>query len=241
MYGNPPIFLPPVSNREDLLISISIFDDDTGQPVNLSGTVTARGAPFSGANWVVTDGPIATTSITLLTIPVPPIGGQTSGTLVVPPGLGMLGGDAVKIADPTGLNYMLGTVSSYNNATGLLVCQIGSTFQFEIRRGPPRNDGSGYVPWYDFGTPDDQGPLLSAALGTGITIVDIGYLQVLIPAVIFQQLNIGTFMASMTMSDGVATRQVFLANLPVLYGGVRTSTSAISATAGAASEGPRWN
>jgi hypothetical protein len=221
MYGNPPIFLPPVSNREDMLISTSIYDDDTGQPVNLSSTVTASGAAFSSANWVVTDGAISTTSTTPLTIPVPPIGGQlTALTLTVAPGLGILGGDAIKIADPTGQNYMLGTVTSYTASTGTLVCQIGSTFQFEIRRGPPRNDGSGYVPWYDFGTPDDQGPLLSAALGTGVTIVDIGFLQVLIPESKFRQLNIGTFMASLTMFDGVATRQVYLANLPVLYGGV---------------------
>ena len=37
MYASP-ILLPQFSNREDLLLPVSIFDDDTGQPINLSGT-----------------------------------------------------------------------------------------------------------------------------------------------------------------------------------------------------------
>jgi hypothetical protein len=221
MYANQPILLPPVSNREDLVISVSIFDDDTGEPVNLSATVTASGAPFSGTSWVVSAGPISTTSSTPLTIPAPPIGGElTALTLTVGTNLAIVPGDAVKIADPTGVNWMTGTITSYTASTGTLVCQIGSTFQFEIRRGPPRNDGSGYVPWYDFGTPDEIGPLIAAALGTGVMITDLGYLQVLIPEATFRQINIGTFTANLTMFDGVATRQVFIANLPVLYGGV---------------------
>ena len=221
MYQNQPVLLPPVSNREDLLISVSIFDDDTGDPINLSSTVTASGMPFSGSNWVVTDGPIATTSATPLTIPTPPIQDELAAlTLTVGTNLAIVPGDSVKIADPTGVNWMVGTVTSYTASSGTLVCQIGCTFQFEIRRGPPRNDGSGYVPWYDFGTPDEIGPLLSAALGTGVTITDIGYLQVLIPEPTFRKLAIGTFTANLTLFDGVATRQVFIANLPVLYGGV---------------------
>lgn len=221
MYANQPILLPPTSNREDLLISVSIFDDDTGDPINLSSTITVSGAPFSGASWVVTDGPISTTSTTPLTIPTPPIQGElTALTLTVGTNLSIVPGDAVKIADPTGGNWMAGTVTSYTASTGTLVCQIGVTFQFEIRRGPPRNDGSGYVPWYDFGTPGETGALLSAALGTGVTITDLGFLQVLIPEARFRKLAIGTFTANLTMFDGVATRQVFIASLPVLYGGV---------------------
>src|SRR6516225_7539586 len=98
MYQNQPVLLPPVSNREDLLISVSIFDDDTGDPINLSSTVTASGMPFSGSNWVVTDGPIATTSATPLTIPTPPIQDElTALMLTVGTNLAIVPGDAVKI------------------------------------------------------------------------------------------------------------------------------------------------
>ena len=221
MYQNPPVLLPPISNREDLAISVSIYDDDTGEAINLSATVTASGAPFSGASWVVTVGSVATTSTTPLTIPTPPIGGQLEAvTLTVGAGLPIVQGNAVKIADATGTNYMLGTVTSYTPATGTLTCQIGSTFQFEIRRGPPRNDGSGYIPWYDFGTPDAQGALIKAALGTGITIADLGIIIIAIPETIIRQLATGTFGAYLTAFDGVNTRQIFIASLPVLYGGV---------------------
>jgi len=221
MYGNAPILLDPRTNREDFLLSVSIFDDDTGLPVNLANTATASGNAFTGALWTVTDGVISTTSTTSITIPTFPIGNQLSAlSLTVGLGLGIVQGDAVKIADATGLNYMLGTVTSYTPSNGLLVCQIGSTFQFEIRRGPPRNDGSGYLPWYDFGTPDQLGPLLSASLGNGILITDLGYMQILIKEAQFRQLGLGTFSADLTMFDGVNTKQVFIANLPVLYGGV---------------------
>jgi hypothetical protein len=43
MYANP-ILLPQYSNREDLLLPISIFDDDLNQAINLSGT-TGSGQP----------------------------------------------------------------------------------------------------------------------------------------------------------------------------------------------------
>lgn len=222
MYGNSPIFLSPVSNREDFLLSISIFDDDTGDPVNLSNTVTISGLPFTGSNWTVIDGPIVTTSSTPITIPTPPIGNQLSAlTLTVGIGLGFIPGDPVEIRGTNAPNnFMLGTVTSYTPSTGVLVCQIGSTFQFEIRRGSPRNDGSGYVPWYDFGTPGDIGAIIRASLGNGVMITDLGYLQVLIPESTFRRLHLGTYHASMTMFDGTNTRQVFIANLPVLYGGV---------------------
>lgn len=223
MYGNPPIFLSPRSNREDFLESISIFDDDTGDPVNLSNTVTASGLAFSGTVWAVSIGgtTLFITLLSPLTIPVPPIGNQLAAfTFTFYTGQFIVPGQPIKIADPTGLNYMLGTVTSYNSNTGTLVSQIGNTFQFEIRRGPPRNDGSGYVPWYDFGTPGDIGAVIRASLGNGVMITDLGYLQVLIPEVTFRRLHLGTYHASMTMFDGTNTRQVFIANLPVLYGGV---------------------
>jgi hypothetical protein len=229
MYVNRA-FLPQVTNREDLLLTVSLFDDDTGQPIDLDGVTTATGQAFTAAAWTVTDGAIVTTSATQFTIPAFPISGQLSAlALTVGAGLAIKAGDPVTIKDTaTGRNFVTGYVTSYASATGALVCQIGVTFQFEIRRGGPRNTGGGYIAFYDFGTPDDLGPLLSAALGTGITILDIGVIQILIPETTFKTLtdnvsqtaNIGTFDVGMTMTDSVNTRQLFIAELPVLYGGV---------------------
>jgi hypothetical protein len=229
MYVNRA-FLSQVTNREDLLLSLSLFDDDTGQPIKLDGCTTANGLPFTASAWTVTDGTIVTTSATQLTIPVFPIGSQVSAlALTVGTGLAINAGDPVTIKDTaTGLNSMTGYVVSYASATGALVCQVGLTFQFEIRRGGPRNYGGGFVPWFDFGTPDDLGPLISASLGNGITVIDVGYVQIFIPEAQFKTLGSGTFSgsttgtlnAAMTMTDSVSTRQIFLAELPVLYGGV---------------------
>lgn len=226
MYGHPPIFLEPTSNREDLLRTISIWDDDTGDPINLSYTVTASGLPFSGTTWSIISGEIAIDYIGPLTIPAPPIGNELSA-FTIPIGIDFDGllvpGNPVKIQDPTGTNYMLGTITSYNNTNGILVSQIGNTFQFEIRRQAPRNGDimwGGYTPWANFGTLDNEGPLIMAALGTGLTIVDIGVLQILIPELTMRKLQLTTYGAYLTMTDGVSVRQVMIANLPVLYGGV---------------------
>lgn len=133
------ILLPAISNREDLYLPLSVFDDDLGQPIDMVA--------------------------------------------------------------------------------------LGWTFQFEIRRGGPKNTGSGYIPWYDFGTPDDLGPLLTATLNAGagkgtIIIDDVGYMHVFIPEVMVKTLSSGTYQACMTVFDGANTRQLFIARLPVLYGGV---------------------
>lgn len=219
MYGNPPIFLSPRSNREDFLESISIFDDDIGEPVNLSGCVTASGLAFTGSFWTIMSGAVAVNYLNPITIPTPPIGNQLQAFTLTGINAAFVAGQPIKIVDLTGTNYMLGTITSYTPGTGTLVCQIGNTFQFEIRSGGPRNDWTDYSPYYDFGIVGNH-PIISASLGTGIMITDLGYLQVLIPESTFRRLHLGTYHASMTMSDGTNTRQVFLANLPVLYGGV---------------------
>jgi hypothetical protein len=229
MYVNRA-FLPQVTNREDFLQTIALFDDDTGQPIKLDGCTTFNAAPFTGNAWTVTDGNIVATSATSFTIPVFPIGNQLSALpITVAAGLAIQQGDPVTIKDTaTGLNSVTGFVTSYNATTGALIVQIGVTFQFEIRRGGPRNTGAGFVPWFDFGTPDSLGPLLSASLGNGITILDIGVIQILIPEAKFktlsanttQESSTGTFQAALTMTDSVNTRQLMLAELPVMYGGV---------------------
>lgn len=232
-----------VTNREDFFFTLGLFDDDLNQPINVAGVVLAPGNPngLTGSAWTVTDGTISTTSSTTLTIPAYPIGNQLSAlALTVGTGLSIQAGDPIKIADTaTGLNTMVGYVTSYVSSTGALICQIGSTFQFEIRRGGPRQTNTtGYVDFYDFGTPDDLGPLLKASLGIpsatqqAVTIVDVGIIQVKFPEAVFRTLGSapggpsqpsgghGTFTVGMTMFDGVDTRQILLGLLPVLYGNV---------------------
>jgi hypothetical protein len=206
-----------------LLITVSIFDDDTGQAVDLDFSTTVNLAPFTGSAWTITDGSIVTTSVTPITIPVYPIGNQLSAlALTVGSGLAINPGDPIKIADTaTSLNFMLGYVLSYTSSSGALSVQIGCTFDFEIRRVGPRMTTGGYVPYFDWGVPDEHGPLLQATLGNGIQIIDIGVIQILIPAATFQKLRGGTYQAALVMSDSVNTRQVFVANLPVAYGGVQ--------------------
>jgi hypothetical protein len=222
MYANPAL-LQPRSNREDFIETIGLYDDDTFAPINLTGTATASGQAFTSAAWNVTDGAIATASATSITIPAFPVGAQLSAlALTVGAGLGILPGDPIKIADTaTGLNTMAGYVVSYAAATGALVCQIGWTYQFEIRKLPPNwTPGTDYTSFYDFGT-SSPSPVLSASLAAGtIQVIDMGVIQILIPEKTFRTLSSGTYGASLTMTDGVNTRQVFIGRLPVLHGGV---------------------
>jgi len=170
-------------------------------------------------------------------VPVFPIfsAAQLALVLTVGVNLSIVGGDPIVIKDTaTGLNTMAGYVSSYSPSTGMLIVQIGISFLFEIRRAAPRNDGSGYVPWYDFGTPNECGPLLKATNGAGISIIDIGVIQILIPAATMQQLSGGTYQTGLIMTDGANTRQVSIGPLPIFQGGV--SRLPISAD-----PGPVWN
>lgn len=229
-----PVLFPQFTNREDFIATVGLWDDDLGTQINITGTTLVNTSQaYTNNAWTVVDGSISTTSATSLTIPVPPIGNQLSAlTLTVGTHLAINPNDPITIKDTaTGLNQMTGYVTSYTASSGLLTCQIGWTFQFEIRGETPNNTGSGYIAWYDFGTPDDQGPILIASLGNGISIVDIGTLQILIPESTFKtvldvpynsQSNTyaRTFLASMTGTDGVNTRQLFVGRLPVLYGGV---------------------
>jgi hypothetical protein len=219
-----PVLFPASSNREDFLHTLSLFDDDTGDPLNLSGTTRANPGPFTAANWTVRVGAIITASVTPITIPDFPIGSQLSAlALTVPAGLGILADDPVVISDQSGLNTMSGYVISYAPQTGALVVQIGVTFQFEIR-SQSRNDGFGsdYNSSFDWGggVPGGPAPCISAALGSGITHVDVGFIQIMIAETRMRQLRERTYLASLTLTDGVNTRQALVGKLPMQYGGV---------------------
>jgi len=215
-----PVLLPQFTNREDFVLPLSVFDDDLSVPINIAG-ITGSGT-FN--NWTVTDGTIVTASNTALTIPGYPIGSQLSAVaLTVGAGLAINVGDPITIADQSGLNTMAGYVTSYAPSTGALVCQIGMTFQFEIRR--QQHSGSLYSSWgYNaypaLGVYDESAPEITASLGNGIMITGLGYLQIMIPEAQMKTLRPGTRRASMTMTDSINTRQVFLAQLPILSGGV---------------------
>jgi len=212
-----PVVLGPRSNREDYLETIALFDDDLNQPISLAGT-TGSGT-FS--LWTVTDGAIVTASATQITIPAFPIGNQLSAlALTVGAGLGILPGDPIKIADASGKNTMTGYVVSYAIATGALVVQIGMTFQFEIRAKGPWTWDSDYNPWYDVGAPTIDAPIITASLGKGIEIIDLGYIQVLIPELQFRVLRHKSYKVGLTMTDSVNTRQIMVAELPMIFGGV---------------------
>jgi hypothetical protein len=239
MYGNPPVFLPPFSNREDFLLTVGIYDDDTGYPVNMTGiTLANSGVAFTGSSWTVTDGLITTTSTTTITIPTLPITTNTLAALPLTVGtnLAINVGDQIVIADSTGLNTLTGMVTSYTASTGAIVAQIGWTYLFEIRRAPPRNTGSGYITWYDFGTPEEYGPILQASLGAGISVISTGVVQIQIFSGAaptnglgnFSGLHGGTYFACMTATDGLNTRQVFIGKLPVYHGGVSTVVATAS-------------
>jgi hypothetical protein len=231
------VIFKPRTDREDFYDTIGLFDDDSGAPVNLSGlTLAIPGVAFTAAAWTVTDGAISTTSSTSLTLPGYPIGNQLAALqLTVGTGLGILAGDPVAITDTaTKQNTANGFVQSYNATNGVLIAQVGWTYQFEIRRGGPRNTGSGYIPWWDWGTPDDLGPLLSASLANGyLHLIDQSVIEVNIPESVIKTIGDlsssldraqadapGTYMVSMTGTDSVNTRQFFIGTASFQSGGV---------------------
>jgi hypothetical protein len=226
-----PVLLPIFSNREDFLITVGLFDDDTGEAIDLTGCTRAAPGPFTSSAWTVVDGAIATTSITKLTIPDYPINNELQAvTLNVGTNLGILAGDQVTISDTqTGLNSMNGTVTSYVASTGVLVCQIGSSFDFEIRsQNSHSSDGYG-TQSFMVGS-DDCISLITAQLGTGITMIGLGKIQIRVPASTMQKLRNKTYMASLALYNGADTRQIFVGKLPMIGGGVSTAPFAVASS-----------
>jgi len=222
MYANPAI-IRQTSNREDLILTVALYDDDTNQPIDLSyATWAMLGAPFTGSAWTVTTSGVAVPSTTSLTIPYYPIGSElTSVALTVAPNLPIVPGNPVTIADANPANSMTGYVTSYATGTGALVCQIGVTFQLEIRRTEQLDDWDwGYTTQWNFGTLMTDAPLIIASLGNGLSIIDLGRLQIRIAEAIMRKLTHRSYNLNLTCTDSFDTRQIFIGHLPMLYGGV---------------------
>jgi hypothetical protein len=225
MYAWPVLF-PEQTNREDLLTTVALFDDDTGQAIDLSGRTLAAPGDFTTNVWTVTSGNVVTASASNITIKDYPFGNEMQAiALTVGLNLAIAAGAPVTIADTaTGKNTLTGYVTSYAPATGAMVVQIGVAFDFEIRsKGRHEFDGGYGMSSSDIGTVGDGGPIIQAQLGSGVTVIDIGKVQVRIPASTMQMLRHKTYSAAMVMYDGQDTRQVFVGELPILQGRVSTA------------------
>jgi hypothetical protein len=221
-----PVLLPPQTNREDFLSTLSLFDDDTGEALDLSRRTLAAPGDFTAIAWTVTSGATVTASVSSITIKDYPFGNEMQAiALTVGLALPISPGAPVTIADTaTGRNTLTGYVTSYAPATGKMVVQIGIAFDLEIRSKNRSGFDGGYgYSSSEIGTVADGGPIIQAQLGNGITVIGTGVVQVRVAASTMQQLRHKTYQVGMVMSDGQDTRQVFIAELPILSGGVSTA------------------
>src|SRR5260221_9388794 len=121
----------------------------------------------------------------------------------------------------------------YDDDTGDPLNLAGYTFTAEVRRKRiPRTDESGYTPNYDYGGVNDWGPMITLALGSGLTIIDLGQLQFNITLQQMRTLTgpeVYSFAISIS-NDGFVNnaQQIFVADLPVLYGALTSRPSQIS-------------
>jgi hypothetical protein len=163
-----PIYLPEFSNREDLLLTVALFDDDTGDAIDMSGVTRAIPGAYTNNLWLVTDGPYVTISNSVLTIPDYPIGDELQAvSLVVDPNLPIMPGDPVSIASLPGGTVVQGPFGPppdpYVTESGANVyvtedSQIFPPVPSSLVPGP--NSMTGYVTSY--------------AAATGALVVQIG-------------------------------------------------------------------
>jgi hypothetical protein len=220
----PQTQFPAITTRESWSQLIGVYDDDTGDPINLTNT-SGQG---TFASWAVQISAtlygaalINTTSLTSLTI------GNGPFTATIPSGLAITPGQFVKfLSQANNTNWMQGQITAYNPATGVISFNIATvSIELEIRRisrhGSDFRD-SGYGANYTLGSYDWGAPILSASIGNGITIVDRGIFQIYFSETQFRSLGSGmhSVAATLASADGIDVRQLFLGRLPVLSGNV---------------------
>lgn len=220
----PSTQFPQITNRESWSQLIGVYDDATGDPINL--TNTAGQGTF--ANWAVQIAAtlygaalLSTISQSSLTI------GNGTFAAVVPTGLAITPGQFVTfISQPSTTNWMQGQINTYDPDTGDITFTIATVaIELEIRRvqrsGSDFRD-SGYGANYMLGSYDWDQPILSASIGNGIEIVDLGIFQVYFSETQFRSLGSGmhSVAATLASADGVDVRQLFLGRLPVFSGAV---------------------
>lgn len=223
MYQPSTIF-PEITSRESWSQLIGVYDNETGDPINLTNT-SGQG---TFASWSVQIAAtlfgatlLATTSASVLTI------GNGTFNAVVPTGLAITPGQFVTfISQPSTLNFMQGVINSYDPISGAIYFTIATVaIELEIRR-VERNGSmwrdSGYGASYSLGSYDYNQPILRASIGNGITIVDLGIFQIYFSETQFRQLGSGVHSVAATLAsaDGIDVRQLFLGRLPVFSGGV---------------------
>lgn len=220
----PSTQFPQITNRESWSQLIGVYDDATGDPINLTNT-SGQGT-FN--NWAVQIaaalyGPtlIATTSQNSQTI------GNGTFNDVIATGLAIVPGQFVTYTAQTAqTNWMQGQVTAYNPATGAISFTVKTVaIELEIRREQRHGDyfrDSGYGASYTLGSYDFDSPILTASIGNGITIVDQGIFQVYFSETSFRQLGSGVHSVAATLAsaDGIDVRQLFLGRLPVFSGRV---------------------
>jgi hypothetical protein len=220
----PATQFPQITNRESWTQLVGVYDDDSGDPINLTNT-QGQGTFASWAAQVAATlsgpGVLATTSLTSLAI------GNGTFAAVVGTGLAITPGQFVTFisqADTT--QWMQGQVVSYNAATGAISFTVATVaIELEIRRVARHGSdfrSSGYGAAYQLGSYDCDRPILTASIGNGITIVDQGIFQIYFSETQFRQLGSGmhSVAATLASADGVDVRQLFLGRLPVFSGGV---------------------
>lgn len=221
-----PVLLPAITNREDFLRTVSLFDDDTGQAIDVSGRTLANPGDFTAAAWTVTSGLSISASVTPLTIKDYPFGNEMQAlALTIGLGLAINPGDPVTIADTaTGKNTMTGFVTSYVPATGAMVAQIGAAFDFEMRgHHHHESNDCDYGSSSFIGFDSSDTPVVQAQLGSGLTNVGLGVVQIKIPASTLFKTHHKTYNVAMAIYLGGDTRQVFVGKQPILYGGLSTT------------------
>lgn len=222
MYAWPTRFRT-TTTRETLTLTLRMRDRDTDEFINISGIT---GVPQTITHWVVRAGAnVITDTLSSIVVPQFPYSNSMLAlTFVVPPGLAITAGSALSLTSLDGLNTLVGYVTSYNATSGVVVAQIGLSFQFEIRaKFSSRDLFDGYTtfPNAGIGTVGFPAPLITASLDDGkIKFVENTILQIEIPESDMRKLWLDTFDCAMTMNDTQVQRQVFVGDLPVVGGGV---------------------